>query len=136
MDDEGARTCDENSFNRSLASLAVHIAALGAPRAACKPYSPTRFEDQVRVLLDAKVPVIQLHFGIPPREILEECRMKGIIRRPASTPSSLPVLKPEGVDGSFLRSAEHSLMGTLSLVPQVVDVVDVPAIAAGGIGDA
>ena len=27
-------------------------------------------------------------------------------------------------------------MGTLSLVPQVVDVVDVPVIAAGGIGDA
>ena len=29
-----------------------------------------------------------------------------------------------------------SLTGTLSLVPQVVDVVDVPVIAAGGIGDA
>ena len=27
-------------------------------------------------------------------------------------------------------------MGTLSLVPQIVDIVDVPVIAAGGIGDA
>ena len=35
-----------------------------------------------------------------------------------------------------LRSAEDSLTGTLSLVPQVVDIVDVPVIAAGGIGDA
>src|SRR5262249_49822280 len=37
---------------------------------------------------------------------------------------------------SFLKAAEDSLMGTLSLVPQVVDAVDVPVIAAGGIGDA
>jgi len=37
---------------------------------------------------------------------------------------------------SFLRAAEDSLTGTLSLVPQVVDIVDVPVIAAGGIGDA
>src|SRR6202041_744060 len=37
---------------------------------------------------------------------------------------------------SFLRPAEDSLTGTLSLLPQVVDIVDVPVIAAGGIGDA
>src|SRR5713226_7762917 len=41
-----------------------------------------------------------------------------------------------GHRGSFLRSAEDSLTGTLSLVPQIADIVDVPLIAAGGIGDA
>src|SRR5438128_77102 len=46
MEDEGARTSDENAFNRSLAPLAVHLAALGAPRPTYKPYSPIRFEDQ------------------------------------------------------------------------------------------
>jgi nitronate monooxygenase len=55
MEDEGARTSDEEAFNRSLAPLASHLAALGAPRPAYKPYSPKRFEDQVRVLLDANV---------------------------------------------------------------------------------
>jgi len=34
-----------------------------------------------------------------------------------------------GHRGSFLRPEENSLTGTLSLVPQVVDVVDVPVIA-------
>src|SRR5580692_7585035 len=53
MEDEGARTSDESAFNRSLASLAVHIDALGAPRPRYKPYSPKRFEDQARVVLDA-----------------------------------------------------------------------------------
>ena len=150
MEDEGARTSDENAFNRSLAPLAVHLAALGAPRPTYKPYSPIRFEDQARVLLDANVPVFSFIVGIPPREILEECRMKGIVTiGTATTPDEAAALQEAGVDaivasgfeagghrGSFLRSAEDSLTGTVSLVPQIVDIVDVPVIAAGGIGDA
>src|ERR1700727_3095583 len=37
MEDEGARTSEESAFNRSLASLAAHLAALGAPRPVYKP---------------------------------------------------------------------------------------------------
>ena len=43
MEDEGARTSDENAFNRSLAPLAVHLAALGAPR----PDIQTVFADPI-----------------------------------------------------------------------------------------
>src|SRR5215472_13072009 len=67
MEDEGARTSDENAFKRSLAPLAAHIAALGAPRPEYKPHSPIRFEDQVRVLLDENVPVFSFIYGIPPQ---------------------------------------------------------------------
>jgi nitronate monooxygenase len=41
-----------------------------------------------------------------------------------------------GHRGSFLAAAEDSLTGTFSLVPQVVDRVSVPVVAAGGIADA
>jgi hypothetical protein len=41
-----------------------------------------------------------------------------------------------GHRGSFLRSSEDSLTGTISLVPQIVDAVGVPVVAAGGIADA
>jgi nitronate monooxygenase len=150
MEDEGARTSDENAFNRSLAPLTGHLAALGAPRPTFEPYSPARFEDQARVLLDAKVPVFSFIFGIPPRGVLEECRAKSIVTiGTATTPEEGAALQEAGVDaivasgfeagghrGSFLRAAEDSLTGTLSLVPQIVDNVDVPVIAAGGIGDA
>jgi nitronate monooxygenase len=150
MEDEGARTSDENAFNKSVAPLAVHLAALGAPRPTYKPYSPIRLEDQARVLLDEKVRVFSFIYGIPPLEILEECRAKGIVTiGTATTPDEAAALQEAGVDavvasgfeagghrGSFLRSAEDSLTGTLSLVPQIVDIVDVPVIAAGGIGDA
>jgi len=150
MEDEGARTSDESAFNRSLAPLAGHLAELGAPRPIYKSYSPIRFEDQARVLLDAKVPVFSFIFGIPPRDILEECRAKKIFTiGTATTPEEAAALRDAGVDalaasgfeagghrGSFLRAADDSLTGTLSLVPQIVDIVDVPVIAAGGIGDA
>jgi nitronate monooxygenase len=150
MQDEGARTSDENAFNRSLAPLAVHIAALGAPRPEYKPYSWMRFEDQARVLLDEKVPVFSFIYGIPPQEILEECRAKHIVTiGTATTPEEGAALQEAGVDavvasgfeagghrGSFLRAAGDSLMGILSLVPQIADVVNVPVIAAGGIADA
>src|SRR5580704_15071887 len=49
--DEGARTSEECAFNRGLAPLGAHLAALGTPQAAYKPHSPTRFEDRARVLL-------------------------------------------------------------------------------------
>jgi nitronate monooxygenase len=109
-----------------------------------------RFDEQVRALLDAKPAVFSFIFGIPPREILDECRAKNIaIVGTATTPDEAVKLQEAGVDaiaasgfeaaghrGSFIRRAEDSLYGTLSLVPQVVDLVDVPVIAAGGIADA
>src|SRR6201997_2534651 len=66
MEDEGARKSDENAFNRSIAPLAAHIAALGAPRPQYQAYSPIRFDDQARVLLDERVPVFSFIYGIPP----------------------------------------------------------------------
>src|SRR3984893_1252163 len=148
MEDEGARTSDENAFNRSLAPLAVHIAALGAPRPEYKPYSWIRFEDQARVLLDEKVPVFSFIYGIPPLEILEECRAKHIVTiGTATTPEEGAALQEAGVDaivasgfeagghrGSFLGAAEDSLTGTFSLVPQIADMVNVPVIAALALG--
>src|SRR6266852_5111107 len=150
MEDEGTRKSDENAFNRSLAPLAVHIAALGAPRPEYEPYSRMRFEDQARVLLDERVPVFSFIYGIPPREILEDCGARRIVTiGTATTPEESAALQDAGVDaivasgfeagghrGSFLRSPEDSLTGTLSLVPQITDMVNVPVIAAGGIADA
>jgi nitronate monooxygenase len=148
-EDAGARTSDEKAFNRSLAPLAGQLAELEAPRPIYKTYSPIRFEDQARVLLDAKVPVFSFIFGIPPRDILEECKAKKIFTiGTATTPEEAAALRDAGVDavtasgfeagghrGSFLQAAEDSLTGTMSLVPQIVDIVDVPVIAAGGISD-
>jgi nitronate monooxygenase len=150
MEDDSARTSDEAAFNRSLTPLASNFAQLQAPRPQYQPYSPIRFEDQARILLEEKVPVFSFIFGIPPKEILDECRAKGIVTiGTATTPDEAVALQEARVDaivasgfeagghrGSFLRAAEDSVTGTFSLVPRIADVVDVPVIAAGGIADA
>src|SRR5258708_4610632 len=148
-EDDGARTSDEAAFNRSLAPLASYFAELQSPRPQYKPYSPIRFEDQARILLEEKVPVFSFIFGIPPKEILDACRAKGIVTiGTATTPDEAVALQEARGDaivasgfqagghcGSFLLAAHDSLTGTFSLVPQIVDNGDVPVIAAGGSGD-
>jgi len=150
MEDEGARTSGSEAFSRSLAPLAGHIQALGGTLPAYEPYVPIKFEDQVRVLLDAKVPVFSFIYGIPPKEILDECHAQGILTiGTATTPDEAIVLEQAGVDliaasgfeaggrrGSFLLPSEESLTGTFSLIPQVADAVSIPVVAAGGIADA
>jgi nitronate monooxygenase len=150
MEDEGARTSGREAFSRSMASLAGHIQALGGTLPAYKPYVPIKFEDQVRVLLDAKVPAFSFIYGIPPKEILDECHAQGILTiGTATTPVEAVVLEQAGVDviaasgfeagghrGSFLLPSEDSLTGTFSLIPQVADAVSIPLVAAGGIADA
>ena len=150
MEDAGAKESDEAAFGRSLATLAPYIQSLGGSLPSYKSYSPMKFEEQARVLIDAKVPVFSFIYGIPPKEILDECRAKGIVLvGSATTPEEAIALQKANVDviaasgfeagghrGSFLRSSEDSLTGTFSLVPQVVDVVSVPVVAAGGIADA
>jgi nitronate monooxygenase len=150
MEDESARTSGPEAFSLSLAPLAGHIQAFGGTLPTYKPYVPIKFEDQARVLLDAKVPVFSFIVGVPPKEILDECRAQGILTiGTATTPDEAIVLEQAGVDaivasgfeagghrGSFLLPAEESLTGTFALVPQVADAVSVPVIAAGGIADA
>lgn len=143
---EGARG---SAFDRSRAALAQHFAELGEVTAQ-KCSASLRFAAQVRAVIDAKAPVFSFIHGIPPAEALAECARRGIRTiGTATTPDEAIALERAGVDaivasgfeaggprGSFLRAAEDSLIGTLALVPQIVDVVDVPVIAAGGIADA
>jgi nitronate monooxygenase len=150
MEDEGAKASDEAAFQRSLTTLAPHIQSLGGKLPSYSPYSALKFEEQVRVLIDAKVPAFSFIYGIPPKEILDECRAKGIvIIGTATTPAEALELQKANVDviaasgfeagghrGSFLGAFEDSLMGTFSLVPQVADLVSAPVVAAGGIADA
>lgn len=117
------------------------------------PERPTnlgaKFEEQIEAIYEAKPAVFSFVYGIPSSDILENCRRLGIKTVGAATTVDEAIaLENAGVDAlvatgfeagghrvSFLRSAEDSLTGTFSLIPQVADSVKIPIIAAGGIAD-
>jgi nitronate monooxygenase len=150
MEDEGALTSTEEAFLRSLSPLAKHIEDVGGAKPTFRPYEPIRFEDQVQVLLDERISTFSFIYGIPSKEILDEFRRQGTaLVGTATTVDEAIALEQAGVDviavsgfeagghrGSFLQPSEDSLTGTMALVPQVVDAVKLPVVAAGGIGDA
>src|ERR1700752_2710845 len=150
MEDEGALTSTEEAFHRSLAPLAKHIESVGGAKPTYLPYEAIRFEDQVQVLLDEGISAFSFIYGIPSKQILDEFSRQGIVLiGTATTVDEAIALEKAGVDviaasrfeagghrGSFLQRSEDSLTGTMALVPQVVDAVRLPVVAAGGIGDA
>ena len=108
-----------------------------------------RYEEQVETVLELKPAVFSFVFGVPSASVLDRCRSAGITTLgAATTPAEAKLLADAGVDMivatgfeagghrvSFLEEPENCLTGTASLVPQVVDVVKTPVIAAGGIVD-
>jgi nitronate monooxygenase len=150
MEDEGAFTSTVEAFDRSLAPLAKHIESVGGSKPSYRPHEPICFEDQAQVFLDEGISIFSFIYGIPSKPILDEFRRKGIaLIGTATTVDEAIALERAGVDvivasgfeagghrGSFLQSSEDSLTGAMALVPQVVDAVKLPVVAAGGIGDA
>lgn len=125
-----------------------YYAELGLPDPSTERHLPD-FDDQLDALLAAEPPVISLVMGLPPRRAVDEARRRGIVLTgTATTVAEAEALQAAGVDavvasgsdagghrGAFLAPVRESLVGTFSLVPQVVDAVTVPVVAAGGITD-
>lgn len=107
-------------------------------------------EDTLAVVLADPPPVISFHFGLPDEGLLAPLRERGIvILSSATTVSEARWLADHGVDAVIAQGAEagghrgtflaenyrDAMVGTMALVPQVVDAVSCPVIAAGGIAD-
>ena len=145
--DDGV-AADAAAFPAAQARLAPYRAQLGLPPLA-PPAPPVTLSEAFPLLLEAKVPVFSFTFGTPSREILDACRSAGIFTLGTATcVAEARALEEAGVDaicaqgaeagghrGTFDRDRDPPLVGTLALVPQLVDAVRVPVVAAGGIMD-
>lgn len=115
---------------------------------------PTPAQDlarKIEIVLEMKVPVFSVGLGNPGMELVKQChsrKMKVIAM--ASRREEAVALANAGVDavvaqgaeagghrGNFQKSTSNPppLVGTMVLLPEVVDTIRVPTIAAGGIVD-
>jgi nitronate monooxygenase len=93
--------------------------------------------------------IVSFHFGLPSRSLLDRVKRAGAkVISSATTVEEARWLEEHGADaviatgleagghrGNFLASDLSNQLGTIALVPQVVDAVRIPVIAAGGIAE-
>jgi nitronate monooxygenase len=102
------------------------------------------------LLQEFKPAVVSFHFGLPTLDLVVRVKAMGAkILASATTVDEARWLQSRGVDaiiaqgreagghrGTFLSEDLSSQLGTFALVSQIVEAVNVPVIAAGGIADA
>lgn len=132
-------------------ALKPYYEELGADFEAPTPVSNRApFDDASCQLVEAFKPeVVSFHFGLPEASLLARVKASGAkVISSATTVEEALWLEHNGCDaiiamgyeagghrGMFLSTDLNSQVGTFALVPQIVDAVKVPVIAAGGIGD-
>jgi len=113
-----------------------------------EPFFP--FGDEaLDAVLAINAEIVSFHFGLPEQRFVDRLRQEGtLIMGCATTVGEARGLASRGVDvicaqgweagghrGTFDAPYAGGSIGTLALVPQIVDAVDVPVTAAGGICD-
>jgi nitronate monooxygenase len=132
--------------------LAPYYTEIGLdPNAPVKTAARAPFDAAFCDVVVALAPkVVSFHFGLPAPALLDRVKGAGcVVLSSATTAEEARWLAAHGADaiiaqgyeagghrGMFLTDNIATQAGTFALVPQVVDAVDVPVIATGGISDA
>ncbi|KIL50891.1 NAD(P)H-dependent flavin oxidoreductase [Jeotgalibacillus campisalis] len=107
------------------------------------------FQDFIEVIVEEKVPICSFTFSLPDQKVIKRLKDAGVVLiGTATTVEEAMAVEKSGMDmvvvqgseagghrGHFLKKNEESMIGLLSLIPQTVNHVDIPVIAAGGIAD-
>jgi nitronate monooxygenase len=106
-------------------------------------------EARCRIVEQHAPAVVSFHFGLPSPDLVARVKATGAkLVSSATTVAEALYLESRGCDaviaqgleagghrGMFLTDDVLSQTGTMALVPQIVDAVDLPVIATGGIAD-
>jgi nitronate monooxygenase len=139
---------DFRDMRATVGDLRAELGIPDSPAVAAAP--PAVLEQQLDVLRDRGVPIVSFAMGNS-RALVDRLRADGALTLgSATTVHEALALAQSGVDGIVAQGAEAGghratfdvngadtlpLVGTIALVPQVVDAVSIPVIAAGGIMD-
>ena len=133
----------------ALRRVAPYYAELGLGPPAPPALPADGFAAQFAAALESGASVFSFTFGPIPADAVAAARSRNLcLMGTATTVEEAVILERLGVDavvaqgmeagghrGTFALPFEQALIGTLALVPQVVDAVQVPVIASGGIAD-
>ena len=140
---------ESGDLQRMLELLGPAHAELGLPPPSAPGASQPSFADQLEAVLESGASVFSFTFGLLPGAAIDQLKARGmVVIGTATTVDEAVQLEASGVDavvaqgseagahrGTFGTSFEAAMIGTVALVPQVVDAVQVPVIASGGIMD-
>ena len=104
-------------------------------------------QERLELIRELRPRVVSFHFGLPSSKATQEIKASGcVVLSSATTVAEAQQLEAGGADaiiaqgveagghrGTFTQSPGAGTIGTVALVPQIVDAVRVPVIAAGGI---
>jgi nitronate monooxygenase len=131
--------------------LDTYYAQLQAESNSSPMSAPAPFDEEMCDLVtEIRPEVVSFHFGLPDKNLVLRVKSTGAkILSSATSVDEARWLEDQGCDaiiaqgfeagghrGMFLTEDISTQVGTMALVPQVVDAVKIPVIAAGGIADA
>jgi nitronate monooxygenase len=133
----------------AMARIASWRARFGLPAQQPPVRVCESFDAQLDAVIEAAPAVVSFHFGIPSAERLAAlrragCRILGgathVAEARAWAAAGADAIVAQGGEagghrGTFVGGFEEGAIGTMALVPRLVDAVDLPVIAAGGIMD-
>ena len=133
----------------ALERVAPFYAELGLPPPAVPAFTGDSFSEQLAAALESDASVFSFTFGILPASAIDAIKRRGMfLIGTATTVEEAIALEKAGVDavvtqgseagghrGTFAADFDAGMVGTMALVPHVVDAVTMPVIASGGIMD-